>query len=84
MVKCNVFEMKINYNLLNKSIDYYKKDNHGNSPNYLIMNIATKDIMRADVGANSYIAESGAFYATYHGIPIAICNKMNDGEIDIV
>ena len=84
MVRCNIFEMKINYNMLNKSIDDYKRYNDKDNPNYIIMNSTTKYQMWKDCTPIENWNKKGISYAEYQGIPIAICDKLEDGVIDIV
>ena len=81
----NIIETKINYSLLNKNIGEYGLYHHGNIPNYLIMNIFTRNKISNDfIDIKKSLVNDTNFYGEYHGIPIAICSKLKDGEIDIV
>lgn len=87
MVKCNVYKTAINYDILNKSIFLYEKNNEGKHPNYLVMNYKTFNVMKADSIYDYYRGTSlvGMFdKKEYHGIPIAIADHLEDGDIDIV
>lgn len=83
MLKDNIFEMKINYKILDANIDAYRYNHKGEYPNYIIMNRKTMYIMEQDLNSDRIIFMHNS-YQEYHGISIAICDKLKDGEINIV
>ena len=87
MVKCNIFETKINYELLNTSLEKYINSQTGDyirKPNFIIMNTNTKYKMWKDCAPTENWNRKGISYAEYQGIPIAICDKLEDGDIEII
>lgn len=79
----NITETKINYNILNKSIDEYRFHHFGNFPNYLIMNRKTMYLLEQDLNPDKIIIMHRE-YQEYHGVPISICEKLKDGEVDVI
>ena len=72
---------KINKEKLGEQIVYYRQF-HGEDPKYLIINENTLKLLKAITYSSLFLNENG--YGTYWGIPIAICNKLKDGEVEIV
>lgn len=60
------------------------------TPQYLIMNTNTKDMIAAYYGDYTYFLEDldenekAGIPGIYTGIPMAYCNFLEDGEIDII
>ena len=52
--------------------------------NYLVMNSYTRSLLWKDNIPLENWNENGVSYSEYRGIPIAICEKLKDGEIDFV
>ncbi len=81
-MKCLIYEPKINYDILNTAIDKCQ------NLNYLIMNQHTAYSMWRDIVFNKELQENwnkgGASYSEYHGIPIAICEQLINGEVDLI
>lgn len=87
MVKCNVYKMQISYEMLNRSIDTYRKYNEGKNPNYLVMNYHTFSEIKWDSILNCHREVNSIIKnmrEEYHGIPVAIAEHLEDGDIDIV
>lgn len=83
MVTCNILKVEINYDIIDKSMNVYSYQNEGKKPQYIIINQNTLDkIKKYDCNEPEFYFKEN--YPTYHGIPIAICNKLEDGDIDIV
>lgn len=52
--------------------------------NYLVMNTQTmNEISHGNTDAISYQANSG-YYTLYRKIPIALCERLPDGEVEVV
>lgn len=70
------------------ALDKYKKEHEFQCPEYLIMNDITLYDLQLDsaIGTDFYYGtcnnEKG--YKTFRNIPIAICNKLEYGEIDFI
>jgi hypothetical protein len=74
---------KINDEELEKQIFYYKKLN-GIDPKYLIVNENTLKLLETITYSYLFSNKNENNYGTYWGIPIALCNKLKDGEVDII
>ena len=80
---------KINEEELEKQIICYA-DFHGTDPKYLIMSKGTLELIKAITKTEQVFKkykDKGKFdlyYGSYWGIPIAVCNKLKDGEVDII
>lgn len=55
-----------------------------NDPHYIIMNSHTNYLMWETPVLLENWNEEGSSYGTYKRIPIALCNKLKDGEVEIV
>jgi hypothetical protein len=77
----------ININEINKGIDFYRANHNGEYPNYLVMNTKSYSIMKStmehtlDVQNILYKTE---YSPSWHGIPLAICERLDIGEVDFV
>lgn len=60
--------------------------NNDRIPIYLIMNIETRDALIKEYEGMNVIRTYGDWhrYPVYKGIPIAICEKFDYGEVDII
>ena len=76
MTSINILEQKINYYWLDKNIKSGTK--------YLIMNDNTLDIMASDEGKIVNKTEKKYLVPCYHGIPIATCNIIPEGVVEII
>lgn len=74
---------KINKEELEKQIIYYKEF-HGIDPKYLIINENTLKLLETITYSYLFSNKNKNDYGTYWGIPIALCNKLKDGEVEIV
>ena len=81
MTTINFF--KINEKELEKQISYYKQL-HGIDPEYLIINENTLKLLEAITYSSLFLNKKENDYGTYWGIPIAICNKLKDGEVEVI
>ena len=75
---------KINEEELRKQITWFEEI-HDKAPEYLIMNNNTLDIIK--ITTHSYLysnKNNDDYYGSYWGIPIAICNKLKDGMVEVV
>lgn len=93
MITCKIFETKINYDSLDECIKKYitsQKSDFQKMPSYLVMNEKTQYQMWKDSVPQECWNPKGTSYSSYgyhgvyHGIPIAICEKLEDGMVDIV
>lgn len=80
----NIFEKQINYNFLKAKIKEEQDKKTSRVIDYLVMNSNTLHIMWNDYAPTEKWNNKGSSYNTYCGIPIAICEKLQDGDIDIV
>ena len=55
-----------------------------NDPHYIVMNSHTNYLMWQAPALLENWNEKGSSYSTYKGIPISICEKLKDGEVDII
>jgi hypothetical protein len=75
----------INFDKIDNGIYTYQKEHMGNYPNYLIMNYKTFDEMHYSSYAKMISTIKGnTLYFTYHGIPVAKCDKLKYGEVDFI
>lgn len=81
IIDCAILDIK----KINAGIDFYRADHRGEYPHYLVMNHRSFYELRATAFSPSYFFtkdEDG--YLTYWDIPVAICDKLKCGEVDIV
>ena len=84
-MRVNILE-KISFKKIDDAIDDYIYETSA-TPNFIIMDDDTFTAIKYKSDAFSQITNSSythRLYAEYHSIPIAICNKLNYGEIEIV
>ena len=74
---------KINKEELEEQIVYYRNF-HGGEPKYLVINENTLKLLETITLFHLFPNKNENDYGTYWGIPIAICNKLKDGEVEIV
>ena len=75
----------INFDKINNGIYSYQKEHMGEYPHYLVMNYKTFNEIRYISYSRMVSArEDDNWYFEYHGIPIATCEKLEYGEVDIV
>lgn len=75
---------KINKEELEEQIVYYRNF-HGEDPKYLVINENTLKLLKTITYFYLFSKDTNEIdYGTYWGIPIAICNKLKDGEVEIV
>lgn len=83
-MKIELYNDKVNINYLNESLSLYTQEKNINSNVYLIMNQNTMnklvDTMQYDLLT---LNSDKRIYNTYHGCPIAICEYLKDGEVEI-
>lgn len=66
---------------IGREIDKYIYE-YGGNPNYIVMSSSTLSMTEAIIG--NVISRSIEEYTEFHGVPIAICNKLRIGEFEIV
>lgn len=66
---------------IGREIDKYIYE-YGGNPNYIVMSSSTLSMTEAIIG--NVISRSIEGYTEFHGVPIAICNKLRIGEFEIV
>jgi hypothetical protein len=66
---------------IGKEIDKYIYE-YGGNPNYIVMSSSTLSMTEAII--SNAISRSIEKYTEFHGVPIAICNKLRIGEFEIV
>ena len=77
----------ININEINKGIDFYRANHNGEYPNYLVMNTKTYCIMKSTIEHTidiSNILSETTYSPSWHGVPLAICERLDIGEVDFV
>lgn len=86
MIKANLYSIDIK--ILEKAIATYQQQTN-EDPNYIIMNANTERIIQTECGLTAYTTiesykDSNIKYCTFWGIPVAFCNRLNDGEIELI
>lgn len=64
----------------NKIDEYIMKT--GDNPNYIVMSHSTASMLEA--ATSNIISHSAERYAEFHGVPVAICDRLRIGEFEIV
>lgn len=69
---------QLNINLLNQQV-------YETKPNFLIMSKDTSEVLSCEVNPkdiyHTSFSEKKGYYSAYKGIPIAVCNILEFGEI---
>ena len=78
-MRIKMLELGIDYKILDNIIEKIVEN-----PKYIIMNSNTLYKMWKDMTPTESWNKKGVSYTIYHGIPVAICEKLEDGEIEIV
>jgi len=73
--------MKFSGDEVYDSIQYYRRCNNNNSPNYIVMSDNTYEFIKTDLG---YIGNLENHCAEIFGVRIARCNALIFGEIECV
>lgn len=73
----------VNVQKLKKAIDCYVSTKLCTPDFYLIMNSGTKDALLSECCDKDRAYHIDKNYDEFNGIPIAICNKLPFGEVDI-
>ena len=83
-MRVNILE-KISFKKIDDAIDDYIYET-STDPNFIIMNDDTFVAFRYSCEAVTQVTKSACtrLYAKYHSIPIAICNALKYGEIEVV
>ena len=95
MIKANLYSIDID--ILKNAITTYQQQ-HDEDPNYIIMNTNTERMIRTDcnIPSNEFAVikydksiiksyyDSDIKFTTFWGIPIAFCNRLEDGEIELI
>ena len=84
-MRVNILE-KISFKKIDDAIDDYIYET-STTPNFIVMDDDTFAAINHKCEAITQTAKSAythRLYAEYHGIPIAICNVLKYGEIEIV
>lgn len=86
MIKRNYLFYNFRAKDLELDIDVFRKDHCGKYPDFLIMNSTTEDIIKRHfyAGLKDLSEKESINYGIVFGVPIAICNKLEDGEIKMV
>ena len=81
----------ININEINRGIDIYRANHNGEYPNYLVMNAESYHIMKATmeqiehaIDIQNIILDETKYSPSWHGVPLAICERLDIGEVDFV
>ena len=77
-MKIDISKVLINIDLLRNKLDYFRCAT-GNEPEYLIMSYTTASSIASQFNFLLFTKE----ICEFEGIPIAFCNKLKFGEIDI-
>ena len=76
---------QLNITALNFAINNFVKNNNGKQPNYLIMNKETRDnLIITEYDFTNVTKTHGHKYIVYCGFPLAICEKLDFGEVEII
>lgn len=85
-MKIELYNDKVNVNYLNESLRLYTQEKNINSDVYLIMNRNTMSKLADTVIQDDFLlisdSDKGA-YSVYRGYPIAACEYLKDGEVEI-
>ena len=73
----------IDKNKVMKGIDDFYKIT-GEHPHYMIMNHESEYLLRRDFQPMHYINTEMTGFSSFHGIPVAICDKLETGVVDFV
>lgn len=82
----NCYNTKIDFDEIRKQIALYEKEYY-EKPRYIIINCKTRDRMKMErVIENNLFARSNDanYFQALFGVPIAVCNKLSDGEVELV
>lgn len=82
-MKDNVLLQKISFDLLDRLIDKYELET-GDAPKYIVMNRWTGSQMVLDAKRTFTFVRECSMYSSYKGIDIAFCDKLQNGEIEVV
>lgn len=66
---------------IGREIDKYVCE-YGDNPNYIVMSSSTLSMTESII--SNVTSRSIEKYTEFHGVPIAICNKLRIGEFEIV
>lgn len=75
--------MGINKDKVIEEIDKYYELT-GEYPHYMIMNRESEYLLRDFQFLMHYVNTETTGFSSFHGVPVAICNKLKTGEIEIV
>lgn len=85
-MKIELYNDKVNINHLNESLSLYTQEKNINSDVYLIMNRNTMCKLADAVVQDDFLLISDSdkgTYSAYRGYPIAACEYLKDGEVEI-
>ena len=85
-MKIELYNDKVNINHLNESLNLYTQDKKINSDIYLIMNRNTMHKLMDAIIQDDFLLISNSdkrIYNAYRGYPIATCEYLKDGEVEI-
>ena len=85
-MKIELYNDKVNINYLNESLSLYAQEKNINSDVYLIMNRNTMSKLADAVVQDDFLLISDSdkgTYSAYRGYPIAACEYLKDGEVEI-
>ena len=85
-MKIELYNDKVNINYLNESLSLYVQEKNINSDVYLIMNRNTMSKLADAVVQDDFLLISDldkGTYSAYRGYPIAACEYLKDGEVEI-
>jgi hypothetical protein len=76
----------ININEINRGIDFFRAEHDGKYPSYLVMNHATYNMMKymIDHTIDFNNLTNNTSYSSWHGVPLAICERLDLGEVEFV
>lgn len=82
----NCYNTTIDFDEIYKQISLYEKEYY-EKPRYIIVNWKTRDRMKMErvIENNLFAKNSEAnYFEALFGIPIAVCNKLSDGEVELI
>lgn len=85
-MKIELYNDKVNIHHLNESLSLYTQEKNINSDIYLIMNRNTMSKLADAVVQDDFLLISDSdkgTYSAYRGYPIAACEYLKDGEVEI-
>ena len=85
-MKIELYNDKVNINYLNESLSLYAQEKNINSDIYLIMNKNTMNKLANAVVQDDFLLipnSDKGIYSAYRGYPIAACEYLKDGEVEI-